>query len=337
MKYNKGSMVEVLTTDEVPYHSWRCTQIVSSHGHSYTVRYNVYPGFTNQWRVEHSLKLARLKSVCDTLGKIMNGLSLARFIRLENLNLSKKEFAAEVHRLELQAYRCTIEALHASGPLTWEKETMVTNLRPKLILGVPPSLAMGLRSESDLISLLYNFGLSAPEDSEVFKVYFKGLLINDHETVEMSFGGIGVAISDLDDYCVLEVRKQVTISRDMEGDMVELLALIEGLNSAVELGIKRVQILCDNHLFYQYCKHMVELAEGCYHVTCREKALRLIEVAVVNVILESPCNVQPKFSRSGSYLGSFYSLQDRDRKLGSGSDSSRWRIARGYTPSSLSS
>ncbi|KAJ0523936.1 putative ENT domain-containing protein [Helianthus annuus] len=35
----------------------------------------------------------------------------------------------EIHRLELQAYRHTIEALHASGPLTWEKETMVTNLR----------------------------------------------------------------------------------------------------------------------------------------------------------------------------------------------------------------
>nr|GFA07815.1 hypothetical protein [Tanacetum cinerariifolium] len=31
---------------------------------------------------------------------------------------------------------------------------------PKLILGVPPSLGMGLRSESALISLLYNFGLS---------------------------------------------------------------------------------------------------------------------------------------------------------------------------------
>lgn len=35
----------------------------------------------------------------------------------------------EIHRLELNAYRCTMEALHASGPLTWEKETMVTNLR----------------------------------------------------------------------------------------------------------------------------------------------------------------------------------------------------------------
>ncbi|KAL7591029.1 hypothetical protein Lser_V15G33043 [Lactuca serriola] len=34
----------------------------------------------------------------------------------------------EIHRLELNAYRCTMEALHASGPLTWEKETMVTNL-----------------------------------------------------------------------------------------------------------------------------------------------------------------------------------------------------------------
>nr|GEY85631.1 hypothetical protein [Tanacetum cinerariifolium] len=96
----------------------------------------------------------------------------------ENLNLSKKEYAAEVHRLELQAYYCTIEALHASGPLTWEKETMVTNLRPKLILGVPPSLGMGLRSESALISLLYNFGLSVDILSEAINDFF-------------SFGGHG--------------------------------------------------------------------------------------------------------------------------------------------------
>lgn len=42
---------------------------------------------------------------------------------------TKKELEAEVHRLELQAYHCTMEALHASGPLSWEKETLVTNLR----------------------------------------------------------------------------------------------------------------------------------------------------------------------------------------------------------------
>ncbi|GKA48400.1 ribonuclease H domain-containing protein [Tanacetum coccineum] len=45
---------------------------------------------------------------------------------------------------------------------------------------------------------------------------------------------------------------KVMISREMEGDVVELLALIEGLNTAVELGIKRVHILCDNHSVYQY-------------------------------------------------------------------------------------
>lgn len=45
---------------------------------------------------------------------------------------TKEELVAEIHRLELHAYRCTIEALHASGPLSWEKEEMVTNLRLSL-------------------------------------------------------------------------------------------------------------------------------------------------------------------------------------------------------------
>ena len=45
---------------------------------------------------------------------------------------TKEELVAEIHRLELDAYRCTIEALHASGPLSWEKEELVTNLRLSL-------------------------------------------------------------------------------------------------------------------------------------------------------------------------------------------------------------
>lgn len=45
---------------------------------------------------------------------------------------TKEVLAAEIHRLELHAYRCTIEALHASGPLSWEKEALVTNLRISL-------------------------------------------------------------------------------------------------------------------------------------------------------------------------------------------------------------
>lgn len=41
----------------------------------------------------------------------------------------KDKLAAEIRRLELHAYRCTMEALHASGPLSWEQEELVTNLR----------------------------------------------------------------------------------------------------------------------------------------------------------------------------------------------------------------
>ena len=45
---------------------------------------------------------------------------------------TKEELSAEIHRLELHAYRCTIEALHASGPLSWEQEVLITNLRLSL-------------------------------------------------------------------------------------------------------------------------------------------------------------------------------------------------------------
>ncbi|XP_022729271.1 uncharacterized protein LOC111284688 [Durio zibethinus] len=45
---------------------------------------------------------------------------------------SKEELAAEIHKIELHAYRCTMEALHASGPLSWEQEALVTNLRLSL-------------------------------------------------------------------------------------------------------------------------------------------------------------------------------------------------------------
>ncbi|XP_054821723.1 uncharacterized protein LOC129320339 isoform X2 [Prosopis cineraria] len=45
---------------------------------------------------------------------------------------SEEEMQAEIHRLELHAYHCIIEALHASGPLSWEQEALITNLRLSL-------------------------------------------------------------------------------------------------------------------------------------------------------------------------------------------------------------
>ncbi|XP_038979733.1 uncharacterized protein LOC103714514 [Phoenix dactylifera] len=42
---------------------------------------------------------------------------------------TKEALEAEIHRLELHAYRCTLLALYASGPLSWEQEVLITNLR----------------------------------------------------------------------------------------------------------------------------------------------------------------------------------------------------------------
>ncbi|GJU31204.1 putative EMSY domain-containing protein, agenet domain, plant type containing protein [Tanacetum coccineum] len=53
MKYKKGSIVEVLVTDEFCNDFWRCAKIVAMNGHNYTVSYDVYPGFTDEEDVEH--------------------------------------------------------------------------------------------------------------------------------------------------------------------------------------------------------------------------------------------------------------------------------------------
>ncbi|KMT02946.1 hypothetical protein BVRB_8g195180 [Beta vulgaris subsp. vulgaris] len=53
---------------------------------------------------------------------------------------AKKELSEEIHRLELHAYRCTIGALHASGPLSWEQELLLTNLRHSLHISIDEHL-----------------------------------------------------------------------------------------------------------------------------------------------------------------------------------------------------
>ena len=40
-----------------------------------------------------------------------------------------EEEASKIHRLELRAYHSTMVAIHASGPLSWEKVSLLTNLR----------------------------------------------------------------------------------------------------------------------------------------------------------------------------------------------------------------
>lgn len=55
----------------------------------------------------------------------------------------REEEAAGVHGLELEAYRATMRALYASGPLTWEQEALLTNLR----------LSLNISNEEHLLQL----------------------------------------------------------------------------------------------------------------------------------------------------------------------------------------
>nr|XP_009781192.1 PREDICTED: uncharacterized protein LOC104230153 [Nicotiana sylvestris]XP_016443303.1 PREDICTED: uncharacterized protein LOC107768676 [Nicotiana tabacum] len=53
--------------------------------------------------------------------------------KVERHSLSSPEkIAASIHSLELHAYRSTLEALYASGPLSWDQEALLTNLRISL-------------------------------------------------------------------------------------------------------------------------------------------------------------------------------------------------------------
>lgn len=54
---------------------------------------------------------------------------------------SPVKIAASIHHLELHAYRCTLEALYASGPLSWDQEALLTNLRISLHISNDEHLA----------------------------------------------------------------------------------------------------------------------------------------------------------------------------------------------------
>ncbi|GER34844.1 RING/U-box superfamily protein, partial [Striga asiatica] len=79
-----------------------------------------------------------------------------------------------------------------------------------------------------------------------FKVYVKGL-------VGATVGGVGVAICDADDSLVFELSKGVRGSeRQVNQEFVEFKALIEGLDVAVLLDLKRICVVTDCRMLYQY-------------------------------------------------------------------------------------
>ncbi|KAL8158518.1 hypothetical protein V2J09_000055 [Rumex salicifolius] len=86
---------------------------------------------------------------------------------------------------------------------------------------------------------------------ETYRLYFKGLL--SEEVVggkKVTFCGIGIAICDPRDNLIFELKKPVrgVVSRQT----AEFKALLEGLEIAFSLGLKRIIIFCDYYPVYQY-------------------------------------------------------------------------------------
>ncbi|XP_057956587.1 E3 ubiquitin-protein ligase RSL1-like [Malania oleifera] len=90
------------------------------------------------------------------------------------------------------------------------------------------------------------------ESEACFRLYFKGLVSEEivgESTVMIA--GVGVAICDPKDNLIFELRKP--LAEDGLGrELAELEALIECLNTALILDLKRVLFLCDDDLTYLY-------------------------------------------------------------------------------------
>ncbi|XP_055835506.1 E3 ubiquitin-protein ligase RSL1 [Solanum dulcamara] len=105
------------------------------------------------------------------------------------------------------------------------------------------------KDNGDNFELPFGEGSSKSEDKEVFRVYFKGLVENFSSKV--FFGGIGVAICDSRDELLFEMRKPF-YGTAMNRQCIEFKALIEGLNAAIALDLKRVVFCCDYFPIFQF-------------------------------------------------------------------------------------
>ncbi|KAK1357378.1 Atp-dependent rna helicase deah12, chloroplastic [Heracleum sosnowskyi] len=82
--------------------------------------------------------------------------------------------------------------------------------------------------------------------SEDFRVYCKGLV-----SEKKVLAGIGVAICDSSGEIVVFKMRKPLVLEEMSGEIAEMKALIEGLNAAVTLGLKRIMVFCDGVEIYQ--------------------------------------------------------------------------------------
>ncbi|KAF5200018.1 E3 ubiquitin-protein ligase dbl4 [Thalictrum thalictroides] len=92
---------------------------------------------------------------------------------------------------------------------------------------------------------------TAPVVHEPFRLYFKGLIREEEVgNSDVNVSAIGVAICDHRDNLLLKIQKPL-IGDWKNHREVEFKALIEGLNAAITLDIKRINFYCVNRTLFQ--------------------------------------------------------------------------------------
>jgi len=90
------------------------------------------------------------------------------------------------------------------------------------------------------------------DDDAVFRIYTKGLVsVEEIRGVKTALAGIGVAICDPNDNVIFQVRKPL-VGNGMSKNAAEAKALIDGLNAAIALELKRVTVYFDYNPLYQF-------------------------------------------------------------------------------------
>jgi hypothetical protein len=140
------------------------------------------------------------------------------------------------------------------GSRLYDPRSEVRRLYPQCpgqTMGTPYSLFRTAKSSS-----LESSSSTALIDTECFRLYFKGLVSEERvRGMKVIVAGAGIAICDPKDNLVLEARKNLEAL--MEGvtltiKVAQLEALIEALNKALTLDLKRLTFFCDDYMLYQY-------------------------------------------------------------------------------------
>ncbi|KAK1587731.1 hypothetical protein Q3G72_016241 [Acer saccharum] len=129
-----------------------------------------------------------------------------------------------------------------------QNDTVVTTLKIELELADSDQAKLEMPKTREELNHLIHDQMFAKELSGIPNdewLYFKGLVSQESvngKTVE--FSGIDVAICGPTDNVIFELKKPLIGDR-MNKNAVEIKALIEGLNAALSLELKRVQFLTD--------------------------------------------------------------------------------------------